>query len=120
MNERLLDVVHGTRTRYHTGAELEAVPLVRCPECDGELRLELLRQDSLIRGGGYGGTQRVETWECTCCPFSRVVAVATERPPRRLTTGSVGSWQTPCTQPPHSNKRYVSSNQQRWSSRTSL
>lgn len=80
--DRLLDVAHGERVRYHTGAELVAVPLERCPDCDGNLRLDLLRQDTLFRGGGYGGTKRVETWECTACRFSRVVAVATERPPR--------------------------------------
>lgn len=80
----MLDVDHDEREHYQTGRDLVPVPLERCPRCNGNLRLELLRQDSLIRGGGYGGTKRVETWACVSdeCGFSRVVAVATERPPR--------------------------------------
>lgn len=43
---------------------------------------EVVYQDSLIRGGGYGGTRRIETDVCPECFATRVVEVGTERPPR--------------------------------------
>lgn len=81
MRTRLLDVTHGTRARSTTGADLVATSIERCA-CGALMGREVIRQDALLRGGGYGGTKRIETDVCPSCNATRVVAVATERPPR--------------------------------------
>lgn len=78
---RLVDVTPLARETFNTGAELVPVG-PDCPDCGEPLQRVWVKQDSLIRGGGYGGTKRVETDQCRGCFFQRVVAVATERPPR--------------------------------------
>lgn len=76
----LVDVTPLERPVYDTGSQL--VPAAPgCPECGAPLERVSLWQDSLIRGGGYGGTRRVESDQCPC-GWEHVVAVATERPPR--------------------------------------
>lgn len=78
---KLVDVVPLERERFQTGSEL--VPTSDdCPACGEPLARSFVKQDALIRGGGYGGTQRVEVDRCSGCFFERVVAVATERPPK--------------------------------------
>jgi hypothetical protein len=79
--KRLLDLEPEQRKRFHTGADLVPVVEQRCP-CGTGMDREVIRQDALLRGGGYGGTKRVETDVCSECGTTRVVAVATERPPR--------------------------------------
>lgn len=77
---KLIDVEPLIRKTFDTGTELVPVE-PGCPDCGTELERVWIWQDSLIRGGGYGGTRRVESDECRC-GWQRVVAVATERPPR--------------------------------------
>lgn len=77
----LVDVTPLERPVYVTGRELVPTDSATCPECGGFLFQNSLWQDSLVRHGGYGGTQRVDSEWCYC-GFERVVAVATERPPR--------------------------------------
>lgn len=81
MRERLLEVEALTREHYDTGMELVPTVLQRCP-CGERMEREVIRQDALLRHGGYGGTQRIETDVCPQCGTTRPVAVATERPPR--------------------------------------
>lgn len=78
----MLDVEANELETYRTGRDLVHVPLLGCPRCGHEVEVGSLRQDTLFRGGGYGGTRRVETLGCPACSWSRIVAVATERPPR--------------------------------------
>lgn len=60
---------------------LVAISIERCA-CGARMERETIRQDALLRGGGYGGTKRIETDVCSSCSATRVVAVATEPPPR--------------------------------------
>lgn len=81
MKERLLDVEALPSEHYDTGAELVPTVLQLCP-CGERMQREIVYQDALVRHGGYGGTQRIETDVCPQCGRTRSVAVATERPPR--------------------------------------
>lgn len=81
MAPRLIDLRPERRTVFHTSMDLVPVDTRTCPRCRHELTGESLFQDALVRHGGYGGTQRVDTEWCPC-GFERVVCVATERPPR--------------------------------------
>lgn len=79
---RLVDVGRTTRRQRSTCTELVPVDQLACPECGATIaESETLWQDTLLRGGGYGGTRRTDTIVCDC-GYVRVVAVATERPPR--------------------------------------
>jgi hypothetical protein len=79
---RLIDVEAEQRPTFNTGRELVHQRTDTCPRCGASLVAVSIRQDTLLRGGGYGGTRRVDSQECPDCNFVRVVAVATERPPR--------------------------------------
>lgn len=83
MRPRLVDIEALERPVFNTGRELVPLRADSCPRCGATLARTEIRQDTLLRGGGYGGTRRVESDECPDCLFVRVVAVATERPPRR-------------------------------------
>jgi hypothetical protein len=84
--DRLIDVIPLEREHYDTGRELVPTVLRRCV-CGARMLREVVRQDTLLRGGGYGGTRRVETDICPECWMVRVVEVGTERPPRELSNG---------------------------------
>lgn len=79
--DRLIEVDAQERERGSACRDLVPVARSVCA-CGASQVREVVRQDALLRAGGYGGTRRVETDICPACFSVRVVAVATERPSR--------------------------------------
>ena len=70
--------------RADSGLELVPLPQDSCAQCGSDVAIEQMFEDALLRHGGYGGTRRTDSLVCTAeCGWTRVVCVATERPPRR-------------------------------------
>lgn len=79
--ERLIEVEALEREQGSACRDLVPVARRTCA-CGAAQVREVVRQDALIRGGGYGGTRRIESDICLACYAVRVVAVGTERPLR--------------------------------------